>query len=282
MFLQQKLRFGATLLVIGSFLAALGEILNTQTGDVLSSTWRLSLGLIVGGTLILLVGLPTFASVSNRMNGLGFFGANILMLGGFLTIIGGVALDWILIPFLINLASTIASTVNAPAIAAQNQLNKIISSLNGLGNSLLGRVLPQAVPHIAPAHIPTVNGITLVNKMLIQLHVPTLDRIEWWGHFSLSGGFLTIGCILLGLALLRRYNKLTPTSALLITLALLNLLCQFLTPIPLFFGNITAAVLLLTLGWLGISAWSAKRIEVLSAEEDEIDAAVSNDKTLMV
>ncbi|MDQ6661854.1 MAG: hypothetical protein M3Z24_12940, partial [Chloroflexota bacterium] len=129
MFLQRKLRFGGVLMIAGSLLAALGEIVNAQTTDVLSSSWRLSLGFIVVGTFILLIGLSTFASVSDQINGFGFVGSNLLLLGGFLLIIGTVALDWILVPFLINLASTIASTINGPATATQNELNKIISSL---------------------------------------------------------------------------------------------------------------------------------------------------------
>ncbi|GAC1390827.1 MAG: hypothetical protein NVS4B11_09920 [Ktedonobacteraceae bacterium] len=264
MFLQWKLRFGATLMIVGSLVAALGEIVNAQNMDVLSSAWRLSLGLIIIGTLILLVGLSTFASVSNLINIFGFVGCNLLLLGGFLLIIGTVALDWILVPFLINLANTIASTINDPATSVQNELNKIISSLNSLGGPLLQKLFPGSTPHIPSAHIPMANGIVLVNKALIQLHIPTIDKLEWWGHFSLSGGTLTIGSVILGLALPRRYGFPTPTSALLIIFALLNLLCQFFTSIPSFLGNITAIVLFLTLGWMGVSAWSSKRTNAAS------------------
>lgn len=223
MFLQRKLRFGAVLMIVGSLLAASGELVNAQTTDVLSSTWYLSLGLIVVGTLILLIGLSTFASVSDQVNGFGFLGSNLLLLGGFLAIIGVVALDWILVPFLINLASTIAATINGPAITTQNALNKIISSLNGLGGPFLQKLFPGAAPHIPAAHIPMANGIALVNKALLQLHVPTIDALSWWGHFSLSGGPLIIGSGILGLALPRRDGKLTPASALLIVFAFL---CQ--------------------------------------------------------
>src|SRR5437764_1428690 len=142
MFLQRKARFGATLMIIGSLLAASGEIVNTQTTDVLSSSWRLSLGFIVVGTLILLLGLSTFASVSDQISGPGFVGSNLLVLGGLLLIIGTVALDWIILPFLINLANTLASTINEPAIETQNALNKIISSLNGLEGSTLQKLFP--------------------------------------------------------------------------------------------------------------------------------------------
>lgn len=66
------------------------------------------------------------------MSGLGFFGSILLQLGEFLLIIGMVILDWIILPFFINLANTLASAINEPATKSQNALNKIISSLNGL------------------------------------------------------------------------------------------------------------------------------------------------------
>lgn len=101
------------------------------------------------------------------------------------------------------------------------------------------------------------------------------------GHFSLSGGSLTIGSGILGLALPHRDGKLTPPAALLIVFALLNVLCQFFTPIPSFFGNITAAVLFLTLGWLGVSAWSSKHTDAASSEGGEIDTDLPSDETFL-
>lgn len=261
MFLQRKARFGAALMIIGSLLAASGEVVNTQTTDVLSSSWRLSLGFIVVGTLILLLGLSTFASVSDQISGPGFVGSNLLVLGGLLLIIGTVALDWIILPFLLNLSNTIATTINGPATETQDALNKIISSLNGLGGPILQRLFPGSTPHIPAAHIPQANGIALVNKALVQLHIPTIDKLAWWGHFSLSGGTLTFGSLILGLALPRRHGAFSPTGALLLLFALLNLLCQFVTSIPSSLGNITAVMLFLTLAWLGVSAWSSKRTD---------------------
>jgi len=258
MFLRQKLRFGATLMIVGSILAALGEIVNVQSTDVFSSSWYPSLGLLVVGTFVLLVGLSTFASVSDRVNGFGFVGSNLLVLGGYLLIIGTIALDWILIPFLLHLANTIASTINGPATETQNELNKIVSTLNGLDGPILQKLFPSSTPHIPTAHIPLANGTALVNKALVQQHIPTIETLERWGRFSLSGGTLILGCLILGLALSRRNGFLTPTSALLIVFAFLNLLCQVFTTIPLFLGSITAVVLFLTLGWIGVSAWSSK------------------------
>src|SRR5690349_4167322 len=111
---RRKLRFGIILMTVGSLLAALGEIVNIRSGDVFSSTWHVSLGLIIIGTLILLVGLPTFASLSEEIGGWGFVGSNLLILGGLILIVGTVALDWLIVPFLINLANTMASTINEP------------------------------------------------------------------------------------------------------------------------------------------------------------------------
>lgn len=280
MFLQRKLRFGATLMIIGSLLAAVGEILNIRAADMVHSPWYYSLGFIIVGTLILLTGFSTFASLSDKINGWGFLGYTLLSLGGFISIIGIVAFDWILVPFLLNIANLIASTINGPSISTQNVLNGVIAKLNGLGGSLR-QILHGIIPHIPSVHIPLVNGIVLVNKVLTQLHLPTIEKLEWLGHFSLSGGCLTVGCLILGLTLLRRDTNSTITSVLLVVFALLNLLCQFLTSIPLYFGNITAAALFLTLGWLGVSAWSSKRREPSHYGRGERDREFPRDETLI-
>ena len=260
MYLQRKLRFGALLMIVGSLFAATGEVVNARTTGVLSSSWHFSLDLIVIGTFILLIGLPLFTSVSDQINGFGFIGSNLLLIGGLLLIIGTIALDWILLPFLINLANTMAATINGSTAATQNQLNAIISNLNSLGNPVLQKLFPDSTPHVSTIHIPKVNGTELVNQALTQLHAPTLDRLIWWGRFSLSGGTLIIGSLMLGVALVYRYRASTPTGVLLVTFALLNLLCQFFTLLSPFFANITAAMLFLTLAWLGSSAWSSKGV----------------------
>ena len=257
--LQRKSRFGAAFVIIGSLLAAAGEIVNMQSMDVLSSSWHLSLALIIGGTFILLTGLLPFAFVSEQINGPGLVGCILLLPGGFLLIIGTATLDWIILPFLLNLGNALASAINGPATETQNALNKIISNLNGLGSSVLQKLFPNSTPHIPPVHLPKADGIALVNKVLVGLHLPTIDRLTWWGHFSLSGATLTIGSLILGVALLRRMGNTILPGVLLIVFALLNLLCQFASAIPLFFENITAAGLFLTLAWLGVSEWISKR-----------------------
>ena len=147
--LQRKSRFGAAFVVIGSLLAAAGEIVNVQSMDVLSSSWHLSLGLIIVGTFIMLIGLLPFAFVSERINALGFVGCNLLLPGGFLLIIGTATLDWIILPFLISLGNALASAINGPTTETQNALNKVISSLNGLGSSVLQKLFPTSTPHIS-------------------------------------------------------------------------------------------------------------------------------------
>ena len=283
MVLQRKLRFGAILMIIGSVLAAVGEILNIRAVDMLHSPWYYSLGFVIVGILILLTGFSTFASLSNRINGWGFFGYTLLSLGGFVSIVGIVAFDWIIVPFLLNIANMVASLINGPSITTQNALNSVIGKLNGLSGTL-GKILPGVIPHIPSVHIPLVNGIVLVNNALTELHLPTIEKLEWLGHFSLAGGCLTVGCLILGLALPRRDSSSTITSVLLVLVALLNLFCQFLTSIPLLFGNITAAILFLTLGWLAVSAWSSRRRETPRTERGERgsrETVFLGDETLM-
>lgn len=254
MFLQLKLRFGATLIVIGCLLAASGEIINAQTTDVLSSSWHPSLDLIIVGIFMLLIGLPLLP-VSDLINGFGLLGSYLLFIGGLLLIIGTVVLDWILLPFLINLANAMSSAVNVPVNATQREMNAIIARLNSAGGSFLRNLFPGSTPHISSIHIPEANGTAMVNQVLIQLHIPTIDRLQWWGHLSLSGGTLIIGCLVLGLALLSKYRILLSTGSLLIVVAFFNLLCQLVPFIPPYCANITSAMLFLTLAWWGVSAW---------------------------
>ncbi len=264
-------------MIIGGLLAAWGEIVNAQTPDVLSSSWRLSLGFIVCGNFVLLIGLSLFASVSDQVSGLGFVGSILLQLGEFLLIIGTVVLDWIILPFLINLANTLASAINEPATKTQNALNKLIASLNSLGGPVLHRLVPGLHAHIPSAHVPLVNGTQLVNNDLAQLHLPTIVTLRWWGHFSLSGGTLILGSVILGLTLLRRRSNLALTGGLLIIFSLFNLFCQWLTTLPLWLGNDTAVLLFLTLASLGASAWLSD-VHILRVQKEERETNFSNDE----
>ncbi len=271
MFSQSKLRSGATFMIIGSLLAIIGEIINLRTTDVLSSSWRLSLEFIVGGTFVMMLGLAVFSALSDRIHGFGFLSSILLLLGSFLLIIGTVTLDWIIIPFLVNLANVLASTINAPAISTQNTLNSIINSINNLGGSFLSKILPGASPHISPVHAPLVNGTTLVNNALSQLHLPTLDKLEWWGRISLTGGTLTVGSLLLGLTLLRERGTLTFVGMLLLLGALLNAFCQYVTTLPTLYANVTACLLFLSLIWLGTSAWWPVNYKEYVEDYEEIE-----------
>ena len=276
MFLQRKLRIGAVIMILGALVAATGEVINAQDMNVLDSSWRLSLAFIAAGMFILLVGLATFASVSDRVNGFGFVGSNLLILGGLFSIVGIAALDWIILPFLIRLANIIAATINGPATSTQDALNKVVTAINNLGGSVLSKLFPGSAPHISPAHIPLANGIALVNQALTELHLPSISQLFWWGHFTLSAGPLTLGALILGLALPRTARGgLSLTSIALVIFALLNLLCQFLTTIPLFFQNITAVALFLTLAWLGLSAWSARAPDTDLEDFVEVDTEYS-------
>jgi len=249
-FMKQKLRFGAGLMIAGGLLAVVGEIINAQNTDALSSSWRPSLILIIIGTFLLLIGLAIFGAISSKVNGLGFFGTTLLIVGGLLVIIGTVALDWILLPLLTEMANTIGAAINQPTAAAQNELNNIINTLNGLE-----RLFPGAPAPISAVNIPKTNGSTLINSVLVQLNIPTIDQLTWWGHFCLSGGPLTLGSLILGLALTSGGGRPTLPAALLIIFAPLNLFCQFF--MAALFGNITALIFFLTVAWIGFSVWSS-------------------------
>jgi hypothetical protein len=275
MFHQRKIQFGSGLMIVGSLLATIGEVVNIYAVDVLSSFWRPSLLFIVGGTFLLCIALPIFAAVSEEIDGWGFLGSLLLLLGGILLIVGTITLDFILLPFLTNLANLLAATVNGPATSAQDALNTVIKSINSLGGSFLQKLFPGSLSQIPEAHIPMVNGLDLVNKALVQLQLPTLETLSRWGHISLSGGTLTLGGLVLGVAIWREGGRFGSAGAVLALCALLNAGFQLIQTVPWWLGNGSAIAFFLTLIWLGVISFlrgePGEVKEEVFLENDEIE-----------
>lgn len=226
MLLQTKLRIGAGVLLAGAGLSALGELVAVWSANPLTRGWFLAMVLITLGTVVLLGGIMAYALVSDDVNLVGLGGAGLLALGGLALVLGTVALDLVIVPLLLAMAATIAGVLNAPGSAVQSALNSVISGLNAVGG-VFGGSIPSA-------KIPQADGTQIVSNMLTSLHLPTIDALTRWGHFFSSGGPLTLGCLVLGYALLKQTTFPRPTSYLLIGVAGLNLLCQLLAlgPLP--------------------------------------------------
>jgi hypothetical protein len=126
-------------------------------------------------------------------------------------------------------------------------LNKITSGAAGLfgqnGSS-------AAIPSVT---VPSVNGMDLVNKMLTGLHLPSFTVIGQWGHVFSSGGALSIGCLVLGFALLRAGSFPRNTCYALMAVAGLNLVSQFFSPLLPIVTTLAGIALFALLAWLGAS-----------------------------
>ncbi len=226
MLLRLKLRLGAWLLLVGAGVAAVGELFTLWSSNPLTGNWFVSMSLIVLGTLALLYGITTYAQLSEEVTLFGLGGVGLLILGGFVLLLGTVVLNMVVVPLLLGMAATVATVLNAPGSAVQSATNSVGSGLNSIGG-LFGS--GSSVPS---AQIPQADGIQIVSNTLVGLHLPTLVDIGRWGHFFSSGGSLTFGCLLLGFALLKQDSFSRPTCYALISTAGLNLLFQLLSLSP--------------------------------------------------
>src|SRR5260370_33397315 len=127
MLLRLKLRIGALLIIAGGLLAALGELLNIWNTNPTTGGWFFSMGLVVLGTLVFVYGINMYAQLSESVNFLGLIGSVLLFLGGWLTIVGSIAINMVVLPMLLGLAATIATSINAPGAAAQTGTNSVTS-----------------------------------------------------------------------------------------------------------------------------------------------------------
>jgi len=254
MLLRLKLRFGALMMIGGGVLALVGEFLNIWNSTPDSGMWFFSLALIVLGTIVLLYGASTYAQLSDSVNLLGVVGVGLLFLGGIATVIGSVAIDAILLPLMAGLATAIGASINGLGATAQNATNTVSSGINSATSSIAGAFGQSSSSASIPSvQVPQVNGADLLNKALVGMHLPTLDVIAHWGQIFLTGGPLSLGCLIFGASLLLGKNKAAgQTGYILVVCGGLNLISQFLTFWPAL-SHITGVLLFAALIWLGLT-----------------------------
>jgi hypothetical protein len=218
-----------------------------------------------------------YTQLSDKITLLGLLGSALLFLGGLLTIVGSIAVNMVVLPMLLGMATSIATVINAPGAAAQTATNTVTSGLNTFTNgaaNLFGQSSNQA--SIPAVNVPTVDGLDLVNKMLAGLHLPTVAQIGQWGHVLSSGGLLTAGCLLLGFSLLRANSFPKTTCYILMAAAGLNLVGQFFSLMLPVVATLTGVLLFIALIWLGTSILLPKTAEKLSLNLAFLQKAKSN------
>ncbi|BCL77824.1 hypothetical protein ccbrp13_02890 [Ktedonobacteria bacterium brp13] len=252
MLLQLKKRFGVFLIIAGGLLATLGQCLRLWNSDPAAGGWFLSMALVVLGTFLLLYGITLYAQLSDRIDLVGLIGSGLIFLGGVFTIAGTIAINVIVVPLLLGIASTIAASVNSLGTAAQTGTNATSSGLNTVKNgitSIFGQNTSSS--DIPTVTVPQLNGLTIVNQTLAGLHLPSFAQITQWGHVFFTGGPLTLGCLLLGLSMLRTQSGPRSACTLLIAAAILNFISQCLISVFPVLSTITGILLFISLSLLG-------------------------------
>ncbi|GCE09733.1 hypothetical protein [Dictyobacter aurantiacus] len=250
---QAKMRIGAFLLLAGSLLALVGEVLNLGSNNPTQGSWFLPMILVTLGTIVFIYGLNTYAQLSDDINLLGILGAGLLFIGALIFVIGVIAVNMVLIPVLLGMAQSITAVVNAPGNAAQNATNGASNGLNAIKNGISGLFGQNTSGSDIPSvQVPQVNGMNLVDQALARFHLPSFAAITHWGHFFFTGGPLTIGCIILGISFLQMRAFPRIISYILIFCGALNLVSQLFIFLPTL-SNITAILLFLSLAMLAIA-----------------------------
>ena len=250
---QLKLRIGAILLLVGSLLAIAGEILNLGNNDPTQSSWFLPMALVTLGTIIFIYGLNMYAQLSDNINVLGIFATGLLFIGALIFVIGVIAVNMVLIPVLLGMAQTITTVVNVPGNAAQNAANGASNGLNAIKNGISGLFGQNTSGSDIPSvQVPQINGMNLVDQALAKFHIPSFAAITHWGHFFFTGGPLTIGCIVLGVALLQTRTFPHIISYILVICGAINLISQLFISLPTL-SNITGILLFVSLALLAVA-----------------------------
>ncbi|GHO89740.1 hypothetical protein [Dictyobacter formicarum] len=250
---QLKLRIGAILLLVGSVLAIAGEVLNLGNNDPTRGSWFLPMVLVTLGTIIFIYGLNMYAQLSDNINVLGIFATGLLFIGALVFVIGVIAVNMVLIPVLLGMAQTITTVVNAPGNAAQNAANGASNGLNAIKNGISGLFGQDTSGSDIPSvQVPQINGMNLVDQALARFHIPSFAAITHWGHFFFTGGPLTIGCIVLGVALLQTRTFPRIISYILVICGTINLISQLFITLPTL-SNITGILLFVSLALLAIA-----------------------------
>jgi len=261
---RAKLRIGAILLLVGSILAIAGETLNLGSNDPTQQSWFLPMILVALGTIIFIYGLNMYAQLSDDIDIVGIFGTGLLFIGALIFVIGVVAINMVVIPVLLGMAQTISSVINASGNAAQSATNGASNGLNTVKNGITGLFGQNTSSSDIPSvQVPQINGMNLVDQALAKFHIPSFAVITHWGHFFFTGGPLTIGCIVLGVALLRTKTFPHLISSILILCGAINLISQIFITLPIL-SNITGILLFVSLALLAVAFLYPAQIDSFS------------------
>lgn len=288
---QASVRVSGILLFLGGLIAAGGFVVASLNPSPLAPTWIPSSWIVIFGVLMLVTGiLGLYLQYLLRPGIIGRFGVMMLMLGTLVLVTGAATVDIFILPWMFKLIGEL-SGLNGQMQTAINQamlgINGATSSLGnamGSGCKLAGQICSSTpVPSIPHAALPSIDGQSLVNKLLLGIGLASLDTLKICGLAFLSGTPLSLGCLLLGLTFLRAGLKSRIALLILICCAFFNLatvlpilgilfpdllggllanLSSFFLPHLSLLDSFSGTILFLSLAWLGFTLWFPWKIQI--------------------
>jgi hypothetical protein len=293
---QASLRLSGILLFLGGLIATGGYIEASLNPSPLSVTWVPSSWIVILGVLTLVTGMfGLYLQYILRPGIVGRAGAMMLMLGTLVLVTGAATLDIFILPWMFKLIGEL-SDLNGQM---QTAINQAMSGINGatpnIGNALssmckstLSTIVGShcnstsalSIPHVA---LPSINGQSIVNKLLSAVGLAQLDILKFSGLAFLSGAPLAPGCLLLSLTFLRAGLKSPKALVILICCALLSLgstlpilailfpsllggllvtLSHFFLSHAPFLDSALGVLLFLSIAWLGFTLWCPWKLHI--------------------
>jgi hypothetical protein len=284
---QASVRVSGILLFLGGLIATGGYVVASLNPSPLAPTWVPSSWVVILGVLVLVAGmLGLYLQYLLRPGIIGRFGVMMLMLGTLVLVTGAVTVDIFFLPWMFKLIDALSGLNGQMQTAINQAMSGINSATSSLGNAMgngckLAGQICNSTP--VPSTLLSINSQSMVNKLLSQIGLASLDTLKICGLAFLSGIPLSLGCLLLGLTFLRAGLKSRMALLILICCAFLNLatllpilgilfpgllggllanLSSFFLSHLSFLNSFSGALLFLPLAWLGFTLWFPWKLQI--------------------
>jgi hypothetical protein len=293
---QESVRLSGILLFLGGLIATGGYVEASLNPSPLAATWIPSSWTVILGVLILVTGMfGLYLQYILRPGIVGRAGAMMLMLGTLVLVTGATTLDIFILPWMFKLIGELSglngqmqTAINQAMSGMNGTTPSISNALSSVCKSTLSTIVGSpchstSAPSIPQVALPSINGQSIVNKLLSAVGLAQLDVLKFWGLAFLSGTPLVPGCLLLSLTFLRAELKSPKALVILICCALLSLgstlpllailfpslfggllvtLSDFFLSHAPFLDSAIGVLLFLSIAWLGLTLWSPWKLPI--------------------
>ncbi len=298
-FSQASLRISGISLFLGGLIATGGYGVTLLHSSPQAPTWVLSNWIVILGVLVLVAGmLGLYLQYLLHPGIIGRLGIMMLLLGTLVMVTGVVTINIYFLPWMFKLMGELSGLNGQVQTAINQALSGINSATSSIGNvmdngcKLAGQACGSTlIPSLAHVTLPSINNESLVNKLLSEVGLASLDTLEICGLALLSGTPLSLGCLLLSLTFLRAELKSRLALFILICCASLNLatllpilgilfpsllggllanLSSFFFSHLSFFDSFSGILLFLSLAWLGFTLWWPWKLQIRLPWQDPL------------